>query len=175
MVEDAKIEATDVMRRVRGLKFAEDNNFDFMTSDALLAAVNQITGVAFIVMIAISAIALVVAGIGIMNVMYVTVSERTKEIGIRKSICARRGDILSQFAVEAMIISFVGGVIGVLLVQVMIWGVSFIPMETELELQFPPGYALLGLIFSIVVGLIFGIAPARRAAHMNVVEALRNI
>ncbi len=172
-IELAQAQTTDVLRRLRGLKFNEENNFDFMSADMLLDVIGRITGVAYFVMIAISAIALIVAGIGIMNVMYVTVSERTKEIGIRKSLGATSRDILLQFAFESVVISAFGGLIGILLV----WGgVQFVPTmkgDMDITILFPPQLAVLGLVFSFLVGVTFGIAPARKAAKMNVVDALR--
>lgn len=119
----------------------------------------------------IAVIALMVGGIGIMNMMLVTVSERTAEIGLRKALGARPGVILLQFLIEAVIISLFGGIIGVLLGL----GASYIAsLLIGYSFSFNPMTVMLALLFSLVVGVIFGLLPARRAAKMNPIEALRS-
>jgi putative ABC transport system permease protein len=164
MMDMAQSEATDVLRRLRGLKFQDENDFDFMTADMLLSSIGKITSVAFIVMIAISAIAMVVAGIGIMNVMYVTVSERTREIGIRKSVGANRNDILWQFSAEAVIISAFGGLLGILFLEAVVYSLRFVSISIPIKVVLPLSLSLLGLLFSFVVGVTFGIAPQEKQA-----------
>ena len=173
-MELAQDQATDVLRRLRGLAFDEDNDFDFMQSDWLVDVIGKFTAVAFIVMIAISAIALVVAGIGIMNVMYVTVSERTKEIGIRKAVGAHNKDILLQFTAEAIVISLVGGLLGIGFLQGVVWAIEKFMPDIPVVIYFPPIFAILGILFSVVVGVTFGLAPAIRASKLNIVDALRS-
>jgi putative ABC transport system permease protein len=163
-------EVVSTLRRVRGVKWDEDNDFEIVTQASLLEGFKKITGGVFIVMIAIAAISLLVGGIGIMNIMYVSVTERTKEIGIRKALGARRNDILGQFLTEAVILSGLGGLIGVLLGLGLALAVkSFTPLPVHTPLW----TILLALGFSSLVGLFFGIYPALHAARLDPIESLR--
>ena len=135
---------------------------------------NQITGTLTIFLGGIAAISLVVGGIGIMNIMLVSVTERTREIGIRKAIGARRGDILIQFLTEAIILSVSGGVIGVMFGALIARLISGINMGTStLNTVVDADSVLLAVAFSVGVGLFFGIYPANRAANLHPIDALR--
>lgn len=160
----------NLLRSRRGLRFDEDNNFFLNTSEMLVSAYNQITGGIFIAMIAIASMALIVGGIGIMNIMLVSVTERTREIGIRKAVGATQKDILMLFLIEAIFLTTVGGIIGVILG--LIFG-GVLEAFTPLPASTPLWSIILGLGFSTIVGLFFAIYPARKAAKLNPVEALR--
>ena len=158
------------MRIARGLGPNQENDFEIYTNDSLKSAFVNVAGIVSIGAFVISFIALVAAGIGIMNIMLVSVTERTKEIGVRKSIGARSRDILRQFLTEAVLISEAGGVIGIIL------GVIFgdlLAVWLKADLIFPFGWALAGLIVCSVIGIGFGYYPAYRAASLDPIEALR--
>jgi putative ABC transport system permease protein len=141
-----------------------------MTTDTLISLYKQITGAAFLVMIVISSIGLVVGGIGVMNIMLVSVKERTREIGIRKAIGAKSGDILKQFLIEAIVLTGVGGLIGVLIG----FGVALIVrVATPLPASVSLWTVAVGLAVSVGIGLFFGVFPAQKAAHMDPIVALR--
>ncbi|PYP88024.1 MAG: multidrug ABC transporter substrate-binding protein [Blastocatellia bacterium AA13] len=161
----------EVLRRQRGLKFRDPNNFDLSTADRVIEQFDSITGKIGLVAIAISSIGLLVGGIGVMNIMLVSVTERTHEIGIRKAIGARRKDIVSQFLFEAMTLTFLGGLLGVLLAI----GISriIVLLLPTLPAAVPLWAVITGLVVSIAVGLIFGVWPARKAARLDPIEALR--
>ena len=161
----------DVLRRQRGLKFDEANNFDLSTADRFIEQFDSITAKIGLVVIAISSIGLLVGGIGVMNIMLVSVTERTHEIGIRKAIGAKRHDIVSQFLFEAMTLTFFGGVLGVLLAI----GVSriIVLLLPSLPATIPAWAVVTGLFVSIAIGLVFGVWPARKAARLDPIEALR--
>jgi len=173
---DAAMSAvTNILRSRHGLTGDDDNDFNVLSQESFTEAASSVTGVFTVFLGGIAGISLLVGGIGIMNIMLVSVIERTREIGLRKAVGARDGDIMLQFVVEALVIGLFGGLIGVLLG----WGISaFIgniavnsgtPMNTTMTIE----SILLSVTFSIVVGLVFGIYPARRAANLEPVEALR--
>jgi len=167
---DAQDEVITVLRSLRSLAPYQANNFSIITQEMMKELFDKITGAAAFVVIFIAAISLVVAGIGIMNVMYVTVKERTREIGIRKACGATSNAILLQFSAEAALLSSIGGLLGILTVGLLVITVSkFLPFD----LIFPPWLMILGLMFSFTVGVIFGVIPARKASRMKVVESLR--
>jgi putative ABC transport system permease protein len=172
LVEDAIAEATSILRRVRRLDHNEPDNFTLFNSESTIEQFNTLTaGVkagAFVVGI----IALVVAGIGIMNIMLVSVTERTREIGIRKSLGARPRDILRQFLLEAIVLCNVGGVIGVLIGFLFGNAIVKLGMSPSFEAVVPAEWAVVGLMFCTGVGVAFGILPAAKAARLNPVEAL---
>jgi putative ABC transport system permease protein len=161
----------DVLRRRRAVKFNEPNNFDVNSSQRLITQFDSITGMVGIIAIAISSLGLLVGGIGVMNIMLVSVTERTQEIGVRKAIGATRRDIVRQFLYEAMTLTFLGGVLGVVLAI----GVSKIVMLLVPSLPASiPGWAVIsGLTVSIAVGLVFGVWPARKASRLDPIECLR--
>jgi len=169
-IEKAVDQIRELMRRRRGLTYDKPDNFGINTQETIRSIYKNITGVAFIVMIAVAAISLLVGGIGIMNIMLVSVTERTKEIGLRKAIGASSQNILYQFLVEAIILSGIGGLIGVALGLAIAGIVSAV---TPLKAAAPFWTILLGFGFSAAVGIFFGIYPANRAARLNPIEALR--
>ncbi|MCX7837056.1 MAG: ABC transporter permease, partial [candidate division WOR-3 bacterium] len=163
-------EIREVLRRRRRLGFDKPDDFGINTQQTLREIYKNITNVAFIVMIAVAAISLIVGGIGIMNIMLVAVTERTKEIGLRKAVGASNRDILLQFLLEACFLSFLGGVIGLILG---IGSAKIIAALTPLESAVPLWVIIIGVLFPICVGIFFGIYPATRAAKLNPIEALR--
>jgi putative ABC transport system permease protein len=158
------------MRIARGLKADQDNDFEIYTNDSLKSAFLNVAGVVSIGAFVISFIALVAAGIGIMNIMLVSVTERTKEIGVRKSIGARSRDILRQFLAEAVFISEAGGILGIILGVV---GGDVLALWLKVDVIFPYGWAIAGLIVCSAIGIGFGFYPAYRAAALDPIEALR--
>ncbi len=168
-IDRAIEEITWTLRRRHNIQFGEDD-FSIFTQQDLLGAFNQITTILTLFLAAIAAISLLVGGIGIMNIMLVSVTERTREIGIRKAVGAKRRDILVQFLIEAVVLSVVGGFIGTLAGAGIARIVdSFDVIKTVISFQ----AVLLAVGFSIAVGLFFGIYPAWRAAQLNPIEALR--
>jgi putative ABC transport system permease protein len=169
-LDDTIQQISGVLRVRRKVPFGKPNDFAVMTTDTLITLYNQITGAAFLVMIVISSIGLLVGGIGVMNIMLVSVKERTREIGIRKAIGARGGDILRQFLIEAIALTGVGGLIGVLIG----FGIAIIVrLATPLPAAVSWWSVILGLSVSMGIGLVFGILPARRAAKMDPIVSLR--
>jgi putative ABC transport system permease protein len=164
-------QAEDVLRRRRGVRANQPSNFDLSTAERIIQQFDGITAAIGLIAIAISSVSLLVGGIGVMNIMLVSVTERTQEIGVRKAIGARRADIVRQFLFEAIALTLSGGVIGVLLAV----GVSrlLLLLLPALPSQIPPWAVVAGLAVSIGVGLGFGVWPARRAAALDPVEALR--
>jgi putative ABC transport system permease protein len=158
------------MRIARGLKADQDNDFEIYTNDSLKSAFLNVAGVVSIGAFVISFIALVAAGIGIMNIMLVSVTERTKEIGVRKSIGARSRDILRQFLAEAVFISEAGGILGIVLGVV---GGDLLALWLKVDVIFPYGWAIAGLIVCSAIGIGFGFYPAYRAAALDPIDALR--
>lgn len=161
----------DILRRQRGVKYDEKNNFDLTTADRFIAEFDSVTAQVGLVAIALSSVGLLVGGIGVMNIMLVSVTERTHEIGVRKAIGARRRDITTQFLFEAMTLTFLGGVLGVLLAIAVsqIIGLIF----PSLPASVPLWAVVSGLVVSAAIGLIFGVWPARKASRLDPIEALR--
>jgi putative ABC transport system permease protein len=170
-VLEALNQSEEILRRRRLVKFGEPNNFDIKTADKFIEQFDSITAMVGLIAIAISSLGLLVGGIGVMNIMLVSVTERTKEIGVRKAIGARRRDIVRQFLFEAMMLTFLGGVLGVLLAV----GASQILMLLipSLPASIPTWAVVTGLTVSISVGLIFGVWPARKASRLDPIECLR--
>ncbi len=158
------------MRIARGLRADQENDFEIYSNDSLKSAFASIAGVVRIGAFVISFIALVAAGIGIMNIMLVSVTERTKEIGVRKSIGARSRDILRQFLTEAVFISEAGGILGIILGVI---GGDLLAAWLKVDIIFPFGWAVAGLIVCSAIGIGFGLYPAYRAAALDPIEALR--
>jgi len=170
LIHDAIEETRQVLRRVRGVKYNERDNFEFFNSDSLITDFNRMTAGVKIGAFVIGIIALVVAGIGIMNIMLVSVTERTREIGIRKSLGAKPGNILAQFLLEAVILCNIGGVIGVLLG----FGLgNILSIAFTFENSVPMQWALIGITFCSAVGIGFGLLPAVKASRLNPIDALR--
>jgi putative ABC transport system permease protein len=163
-------EGIAVLRARRKVPFNKPNDFGILTPDKLIGNFQAVTGGITLAMILISSIALIVGGVGVMNIMLVSVTERTREIGVRKAIGAVRRDIVTQFLTEAMTLSGIGGAVGVavgLAIAAVVRNVSPLPTET------PLWSIVVGLLVSISIGLFFGIYPAYQAARLDPVEALR--
>ena len=171
MVQEALIQSEEVLRRRRHVKFGDPNNFDIKTADKFIEQFDSITAMVGLIAIAISSLGLLVGGIGVMNIMLVSVTERTKEIGVRKAIGARRRDIVRQFLFEAMMLTFLGGVLGVVLAV----GISQLLMLLipSIPAAIPAWAVITGLSVSIGVGVIFGVWPARKASRLDPIECLR--
>jgi putative ABC transport system permease protein len=170
-VTEALTQAEEILRRRRQVKFGDPNNFDIKTADKFIEQFDSITAMVGLIAIGISSLGLLVGGIGVMNIMLVSVTERTKEIGVRKAIGARRRDIVRQFLFEAMMLTFLGGVLGVLLAV----GASHLLMwfSPSMPASIPTWAVVSGLTVSIGVGLIFGVWPARKASRLDPIECLR--
>jgi putative ABC transport system permease protein len=163
-------EATVALRVARHLKPAEADTFGVFTADTFLDLYRRATTGIFAVLVGVVALSLVVGGIVIMNIMLMVVSERTREIGLRKALGARRADIMSQVLTESVTLSLVGGMVGIGLGFVIALGISAVtPLPARLE----PWSVLLGLGITAGVGLFFGLYPASRAARLEPIEALR--
>ncbi len=169
-IDNVRGEITRILRQRRNLGPKEEDDFNINSAEQLLETYRAITSGVFGLMIGVTALSLVVGGIGIMNIMLVSVTERTREIGIRKAVGARKKDILSQFLIEAVTLSLVGGLIGTVLGFIVAWVVSAI---IDLPAAVTWWSVVLGFFFSACVGIFFGWYPARRAATMNPIEALR--
>jgi putative ABC transport system permease protein len=161
----------DVLRRRRGVKFDQPNNFDLGTADKMVQQFDSITGMIGLIAIAISSVGLLVGGIGVMNIMLVSVTERTQEIGVRKAIGARRRDIVRQFLYEAMTLTAMGGIIGVLFAVGVSKIIAF--LLPALPAAVPLWAVMAGLLVSVFVGLVFGVWPARKASRLDPIECLR--
>jgi putative ABC transport system permease protein len=168
---EALQQSEDILRRRRSVKFGDPNNFDIKTADKFIEQFDSITAMIGLVAIAISSLGLLVGGIGVMNIMLVSVTERTKEIGVRKALGARRRDIVRQFLFEAMTLTFLGGILGVVIAV----GISKLIMllVPALPASIPAWAVVSGLTVSIGVGLLFGVWPARKASRLNPIECLR--
>ena len=170
VLETAKDEARVVLRSRRHVPPDQPDNFDLETNSSLLSIWSNLTGTFFIAMVGIAAISMVVGGIVIMNIMLVSVTERTREVGIRKAMGARRSDVLLQFLIEAVTLSLLGGVIGVLFGIVVAKGVTLaVGMPSVIKLW----AVAAGLTVSASVGIFFGVYPARKAATLDPIAALR--
>jgi putative ABC transport system permease protein len=169
-LEAAKLQIRQLMRERRHIKDEEEDNFSIRSMTALLDTITQITSMLTIMLGAVAAISLVVGGIGIMNIMLVSVTERTREIGIRMAVGAMAQDILIQFLIEAIVLSGLGGIVGILIGITITFGVS---KGMDIALVIDPGITMIALLFSMLIGIIFGIIPARKAANMNPIDALR--
>ena len=169
-VADAQNAVTVALREMRRLRPADHNTFDMITQDQILDTFNKLTGVFFLVKIVLSAVALLVGGIGVMAVMMISVTDRTREIGIRKAVGAARRDIMQQFLIEAMTLTGIGGVIGVLVGLAMGKAAT---MVMSVHADPPWMLTMIAVSSSIGIGLFFGLVPARRAALLDPIDALR--
>jgi putative ABC transport system permease protein len=164
-------EVEEILRARRQVPFGEPNNFDVKTADAFITQFDSIFGMIGVIAIAISSVGLMVGGIGVMNIMLVSVTERTQEIGVRKAIGARRRDIVYQFLFEAMTLTMLGGVIGVgFSVAVSQLVMLFVP---SLPASIPAWAVTSGLFVSVGVGLVFGVWPAMKASRLDPIQCLR--
>jgi putative ABC transport system permease protein len=169
LIEKTRQEIISLLRRRRNVGPSDENDFSINTAEQLLKTYRNITSGVFGLMIGVTVLSLVVGGIGIMNIMLVSVSERTREIGIRRAVGAKRKDILRQFLIEAIVLSCVGGVIGMFLGFILAWLVSQV---VNLPAAVTWWSILLGFGFSVLVGIFFGWYPASRAASMDLVQSL---
>jgi putative ABC transport system permease protein len=167
-MNQAMDEIRQVLRRRREVPFDKDDNFGLATPDSITEQFHQITGGIAILMFAISSVGLLIGGIGVMNIMLVSVTERTKEIGVRKAIGARRRDILRQFLIEAMALTGSGGLLGIAIG----WSLSLL-VNLILPVYVPAWAPIVGLSVSAGIGLIFGMWPAMKAAKLDPIESLR--
>lgn len=169
VMEDFEYEVIGEMRKIRGLKPIESDDFAINKLGTLLDAYNSIMGVVVAVGLGITSISLFVGGVGVMNIMFVSVTERTKEIGIRKAIGAKRRNILMQFLFEALLICLFGGIIGLAFAA----GITEIINQTLLPASLSPAIIILALLVSMLVGVVSGFVPAYRGAKLDPIEALR--
>ena len=169
-LEEALEETTSVLRAARGLSPRDQATFHWFTSDSTIRSFNDATAGLKTASFVLGIVALVVAGIGIMNIMLVSVTERTKEIGIRKALGAKRHAILLQFLMEAIVLCNIGGIVGVLIG----FGIgNIVTLFTGFAVHVPMEWAVRGVIFCSVVGLVFGMWPAFRASRLAPIDALR--
>jgi putative ABC transport system permease protein len=171
LVPEAKAQITTTLRRRHHLGPNQPNDFRLFSQDEVLQQFNRISTGATLVLVGIVGISLLVGGIGIMNVMLVSVTERTREIGLRKAVGARRRDILIQFLTEAVVLSTTGGLIGIALGYSLTYLAGLYPSMVEIVV--PYWATLLGVGFSLVVGVVFGLLPAFKAAILQPIDALR--
>lgn len=174
-IQSTIYEIEAILRRNHGIRDPAKDDFAVSTPDEALSIVGTVTGGISILLLSIAAISLIVGGIGIMNVMYVTVTERTKEIGLKKAIGAPPVTILAQFLMEAVIITLAGGLVGIVIGVSLSYLITVIAQALDVAFTFtvPPSAILIAFGVSAAFGLIFGFAPAKRAADMNPIEALR--
>ncbi len=169
-IDAASAEIESILKHHRNIRFGEKNDFRVQNQTQILSIINNITSIFTVVIAGIAGISLLVGGIGIMNIMMVSVTERTREIGIRKAIGAKNRDILIQFLVESIILSITGGILGILFaISVSAILTRFTVLDTSITLL----PIIIALSFSTMIGLFFGIYPAMRAARLNPIDALR--
>lgn len=169
-VADAQGAAVMAIREMRGLRPGSMNSFDLITQDQILDTFNGITSVFFLVMIVLSGVALLVGGIGVMAIMTVSVTSRTREIGIRRALGATRHDILLQFLIEACTLTGIGGLIGILVGLALGRVASY---ALDISAPVPVSLTVIAVVVSVGIGIIFGMVPARRAAKLDPIESLR--
>jgi len=170
-VADAQGAVTMALREMRGLRPSDGSTFDLVTQDQVLDTFNSITAVFFLVMIVLSGVALLVGGIGVMAIMTVSVTSRTREIGVRKALGATRRDILQQFLVEAATLTGIGGIIGIAV------GLAFgriASLALDIDAPVPVSFTIIAVCVSVGIGIVFGLVPARRAARLDPIAALRH-
>jgi ABC-type antimicrobial peptide transport system permease subunit len=167
-MNEAFEEIRELLRRRRKVAFNDPDNFGMQTSDQIITQFGAITGGVFALMVAISSVGLLIGGIGVMNIMLVSVTERTREIGVRKAIGARRRDIIVQFLIEAATLTGLGGVLGIL-----VGAAIALLIQTMMPTYIPVWAPIVGFAVSVGLGVVFGLWPAWKAARLNPIEALR--
>jgi putative ABC transport system permease protein len=171
-VEEATDDVTALLRAARGLRPSQKNNFEIVTQDRLMEVYNKLFGTFFVVGMALSSVGLLVGGVGVVAIMMISVTERTREIGVRKALGATRGVILWQFLVEAVTLTGIGAAVGLLLGVLLAYGVRTawpaVPAST------PISSIVASLLASAVTGVMFGMLPALRASRLDPVVALRH-
>jgi putative ABC transport system permease protein len=170
VVEDAIEESVGILRAARGLAPGEENDFGYFSNDSLVKQFNEFTLYFRLGVLVVSSIALLAAGVGIMNIMLVSVTERTREIGIRKAIGAQKMDIMQQFIIEAIILCQLGGLIGIIFGVI---GGNVVSIMLEAPPVVPWDWAAIGFGVCALVGLVFGVYPAWKASALDPIEALR--
>ena len=172
MIADALEQSREILRRQRGVRADQPDNFDLTTADKFIEQFDSVTALIGLIAVAISSIGLLVGGIGVMNIMLVSVTERTREIGIRKALGARRRDIVLQFLYEAMTLTFLGGALGAILAigtsRIIMWLLPSLPATV------PLWAVTTALVTSAAIGLVFGVWPALKASRLDPIEALRH-
>ncbi len=163
-------EIEEIMRARHGLRLDQENDFDIATQAAMLQVWERISGGIFLALVVISSIALMVGGIGVMAIMTISVTERTREIGVRKALGARRREILWQFLLEAVFLTSLGGLVGIILGASIGWLINIV---SGFPISLPWWSFAIGIGFSATVGIFFGIWPAFKAARLDPIEALR--
>jgi putative ABC transport system permease protein len=168
-MEELEFEVIGQMRKIRKLRPAETDNFSINKLDTLVGAFNNIMGVVLLVGLLVTSISLFVGGVGVMNIMFVSVTERTREIGIRKAIGAKRHNILAQFLFESAAICLLGGAIGIALAAILTAVINAVLMPASLSIPI----LIVAVVVSICVGVLAGFVPAYRGARLDPVESLR--
>jgi len=169
--DEVATDVTGVLRRVRGLRPDQENDFEVVASETYGELVGKVTQAVALVLVVMSSIGLMVGGIGVMNIMLISVTERTREIGVRMAVGARRQDVLRQILVESATLTGIGGVVGTVLGYLMAWGGTKV---LAFPFGFNPFVAVGAVAFSASIGIFFGMYPANRAAKMDPIEALRH-
>ena len=169
-VRDAQDQVTTALRTKRGLRPGQPDNFAIVTQDRVLDTFNKITAAFFVVMIALSSVGLMVGGVGVVAIMMISVTERTREIGVRKALGATRGEIMFQFLIEAATLTLVGCLVGMALGALIAWGIRSL---TPIPATVPLLSVVAAVVSSILTGVLFGLYPASKASRMDPVDALR--